>query len=134
MTDRLVAKGDVNVHVLLGPEKKGKPVDIKSQVLRPGDSVAYEDVPSYVKAAFEAGNIPLLELVSAEEAEERLETAEEEAALAESTFSSIVTEEPSDNPTPHEQSSVVPIGEGEVMFISGDNGPASLSAAQAVAG
>lgn len=128
MSDRLVARGDVSVHILKSPEKKGKPVDTETRILSWGESVAVDEVPSYLLEAHEAGRVPLLELVSEEEAGKLLVEAEEAARVDASTFSSVITEEPSPSPIPHDPSAVVDLGDGEVMFVSGDNSGRGLVA------
>lgn len=64
----ILAKGDVAVHRLLGPEEPGQPAPVETRVLSDGESLPDGEVPKYLLDAVKDGGVENLVHVSDKEA------------------------------------------------------------------
>lgn len=85
MGQKVLAKGDTMVHVVVGRDEATGYEDVQSRIVSYGDSVPAEDVAKYQLEDIKAGNQPLLELVSDSAARKEREKVDKAKAEAETT-------------------------------------------------
>lgn len=107
MSKKVLAKGDTNIHRVTGRDEETGFESVQSVLVSFGDSIPADEVASYQLKDIEAGNQPLLELVTdadarktAKQVEEARKDAEENqrVSMSESAGVPPVPEETPDEP------------------------------------